>query len=88
MGIRFINLEVFCLTGCSVSGPTIEVFGQPAGANLTVTSRPMTVVTGQPCTAGPAAPHPPSHPQSMQVPHTDGRWAISITACDDELTKP
>eukprot|EP00064_Thunnus_orientalis_P009054 superscaffoldBa00001124_g9077 len=34
--------------GCSVSEPTIEVFGQPAGANLTVTSSPMTDVTGQP----------------------------------------
>ncbi len=65
----------------------MEVFGQPAAANLTVISSPMTVVTGQRYTAGPAAPHPPSHPHNMQIPHTDVRWAISITVCDDELTK-
>uniref|UniRef100_A0A8C2ZNQ7 Transcription factor IIIA n=1 Tax=Cyclopterus lumpus TaxID=8103 RepID=A0A8C2ZNQ7_CYCLU len=32
-----------CPAGCSVSGPTMEVFGQPAAANLTVTSIPMTI---------------------------------------------
>ncbi|XP_059214213.1 zinc finger protein GLIS3 [Centropristis striata] len=55
--------------GCSVSGPTMEVFGQPVAANLTVTSSPMTVVTGQRYTAQ----HPPSHPHSVQIPHTDAR---------------
>lgn len=83
-----MNFEALCPAGCSVSEPTIEVFGHPAGANLTVTSSPMTVVTGQPYTAGPAAPHPPSHPHCGQVPHTDARWAIPITVCNDELTKP
>ncbi|XP_070781138.1 zinc finger protein GLIS3 [Enoplosus armatus] len=61
----------------SVSGPTMEVFGQPAAANLTVTSSPMTVVTGQRYTAGPAAAHPPSHPHSVQIPHTDARSILS-----------
>ncbi|XP_039636088.1 zinc finger protein GLIS3 isoform X1 [Perca fluviatilis] len=59
--------------GCSVSGPTMEVFGQPATANLTVTSSPVTLVKGQRCTAGPSAQHPPSHPHSVQIPHTDAR---------------
>ncbi|XP_029301387.1 zinc finger protein GLIS3 [Cottoperca gobio] len=58
--------------GCPVSGPTMEVFGQPAAANLTVTSSPMTL-TGHRYTAGPAAQHPPSHPHSVQMPHTDAR---------------
>ncbi|KAK5852071.1 hypothetical protein PBY51_023575 [Eleginops maclovinus] len=58
--------------GCSVSGPTMEVFGQPAAANLTVTSSPMTL-TGHRYTAGPAAQHPPSLPHSVQIPHTDAR---------------
>lgn len=70
-----------------MSGPTMEVFGQLA-ASLTVTSSPLTVVTGQQYTAWPAAPHLPSHPHSMQISHTDARWAISITVCSDELTKP
>jgi len=84
-----VNL-IFCLcpAGCSVSGPTMEVFGQPAAANLTVTSIPMTIATGQRCTARPAAHQPPTHPHSVQIPHTDARWAISIKVCDDELTKP
>ncbi|KAJ4926095.1 hypothetical protein JOQ06_008278 [Pogonophryne albipinna] len=55
--------------GCSVSGP-MEVFGQPAAANLTVTSSPMTL-TGHRYTAGPEAQHPPSLPHSVQIPHTD-----------------
>ncbi|XP_034403208.1 zinc finger protein GLIS3 [Cyclopterus lumpus] len=59
--------------GCSVSGPTMEVFGQPAAANLTVTSIPMTIVTGQRYTARPAAQQPPTHPHSVQIPHTDAR---------------
>ncbi|XP_032395251.1 zinc finger protein GLIS3 isoform X4 [Etheostoma spectabile] len=59
--------------GCSVSGPTMEVFGQPATANLTVASSPVTLVKGQRCTAGPSAQHPPSHPHSVQIPHTDAR---------------
>ncbi|XP_045922154.1 zinc finger protein GLIS3 isoform X3 [Micropterus dolomieu] len=63
--------------GCSVYGPTMEVFGQPAAANLTVTSSPMTVVKGQRFTAGPAEPHPPSHPHSVQNPHTDARSLLS-----------
>lgn len=71
-----------------MSRPNIEVFGQPAGVNMTVRSSPLTVVTGHPYTAGPAVPHPPSHPHSVQVPHTDARWATSITLCDAELTLP
>ncbi|XP_076614423.1 zinc finger protein GLIS3 isoform X2 [Chaetodon auriga] len=63
--------------GCSVSGPTMEVFGQAAAANLTVTSSPMTVVTGQQYAAGPAAPLPPSHPHSVPIPHTDARSLLS-----------
>ncbi|XP_068430621.1 zinc finger protein GLIS3 [Clinocottus analis] len=59
--------------GCSVSGPTMEVFGQPAAANLTVTSSPMPIVTGQRYTPRPAAPQPPTHPHSVQIPHTDAR---------------
>lgn len=85
--ISFVKLRVYCLlnsglcpAGCSVSGPTMEVFGQPAASNLTVTSSPMSVVTGQRYLAGPAAPPPPSHPHSVQVPHADARWAISMTA--------
>ncbi|XP_010785502.1 zinc finger protein GLIS3 isoform X2 [Notothenia coriiceps] len=61
--------------GCSVSGP-MEVFGQPAAANLTVTSSPMTL-TGHRYTAGPGAQHPPSLPHSVQIPHTDARSAQS-----------
>ncbi|XP_034752746.1 zinc finger protein GLIS3 isoform X6 [Etheostoma cragini] len=59
--------------GCSVSGPTMEVFGQPATANLTVASSPVTLVRGQRCTAGLSAQHPPSHPHSVPIPHTDAR---------------
>ncbi|KAK9532399.1 hypothetical protein VZT92_009781 [Zoarces viviparus] len=58
---------------CSVSGPTMEVFGQPAAANPTVASSPVTVVTGRRSTARPAAPQPPTHPHSVQIPHTDAR---------------
>ncbi len=72
-----------------MSGPAMEVFGQPAAANsLTVTSSPMTGATDQQFTAGPVALLPPSHPHSVQIPHTDARWAISVTVCDDEITKP
>ncbi|XP_054468580.1 zinc finger protein GLIS3 [Anoplopoma fimbria] len=59
--------------GCSASGPTMEVFGQRAAANLTVTSNPVTVVTGQRYTARPAAPQLPTHPHSVQIPHSDAR---------------
>ena len=74
-------MDILFIAGCSVSGPIMEVFGQPAAANLTVTSSPMTIVAGQ----RHAAQHPPLH---QQIPHTDARWAISITVCDDALTKP
>lgn len=87
MDMLFIYFLGLCPAGCSVSGPSMEVYGQPAAANLTVTSSPVTLVTGQRYTAGPAAPQPPSHPHSVQIPHTDARWAISITVCDDELIK-
>ncbi|XP_040915192.1 zinc finger protein GLIS3 [Toxotes jaculatrix] len=63
--------------GCPVSGPTMEVFGQPAAATLTVTSSPMTVAAGQPYTAGTAAPHPPSNFHSVTIPHTDARSLLS-----------
>ncbi|KAG7224039.1 hypothetical protein INR49_015296 [Caranx melampygus] len=65
--------------GCSASGPTMEVFGQPAAANLTVTSGHKTVAADQPYTAGPAAPHPPSHPNSVTIPHTDARESLAST---------
>ncbi|KAL6096893.1 glis3 [Pungitius sinensis] len=58
---------------CSGSGATMEVFGQPAAANLTVTSIPLTIVTGQQRTARPAAQQPPTHPHSVQIPHSDAR---------------
>ncbi|XP_008286009.1 zinc finger protein GLIS3 [Stegastes partitus] len=60
---------------CPVSGPAMDVFGQAAAVNLTVTSSPMAVVTGQRYTAGPAAPHPQSH--SVPIPHTDARSVLS-----------
>lgn len=83
MDIHYINSILgLCPAGFSVSEPTMEVLGQPAAANLT--SSPLTVVTGQQYTGGPA----PSHPHSVQIPHTDARWAISIIVCDDELSKP
>lgn len=74
--------------GCPMSGPTMEVFGQPAAADGMGTSSSMTVAADQHYTAGPTAPHPPSHTLGAQIPHTDARWAISITVCNDELTKP
>ncbi|XP_034566138.1 zinc finger protein GLIS3 isoform X2 [Notolabrus celidotus] len=63
--------------GCSVSHPAMEVFGQPAAPNLTVTSSPMTVAPVQRYTAGPAVPHPPSHPHGVQIPHTEARLLLS-----------
>ncbi|XP_023275268.1 zinc finger protein GLIS3-like isoform X2 [Seriola lalandi dorsalis] len=63
--------------GCPASGPAMEVFGQPAAANLTVISSPVTIVTGQPYPVGPAAPHPPSHLHSVTIPHTDARSLLS-----------
>ncbi|AWP15283.1 putative zinc finger protein GLIS3 [Scophthalmus maximus] len=64
--------------GCPVSRPTMEVFGQPAAAYLTVTSSPMTVVTGQTYTAGLAVPPPPpSHLHGVNIPHTDARSLLS-----------
>lgn len=54
----------------------MQVFGQPAVANLTVTSSPVTVVTGLPYMA---ASHPPSNSHSIPVAHTDTRWVISAT---------
>ena len=53
----------------------MEVFGQAAAANLTVTSVK-------------SHPFPPPSLHGVTVPHTDARWAISITVYDDELTKP
>ncbi|KAM8827441.1 zinc finger protein GLIS3 [Spinachia spinachia] len=47
------------------SAPTMEVFGRPAAANLTVTS--------QRRTARPAAQQPPTHPHTVQIPHADAR---------------
>lgn len=62
-----------------VSGPAMEVFGQPAAANLTVSSSAVTVASGQPHIAEPAAPHPPSNSHIVSIPHTDARWVISVT---------
>ncbi|KAM9734579.1 zinc finger protein GLIS3 isoform 2-T2 [Menidia menidia] len=51
------------------SGSTLDVSGQAAAANLKVTSSPMSVVTGQPYTAGLHLPS--SH--TVQMPHTEVR---------------
>ncbi|KAM4634661.1 zinc finger protein GLIS3 isoform 2-T2 [Polymixia lowei] len=71
--------------GQSVSGPTMEVSGQPAGANLRVTSSPMIVqslgpnslVTSKAYAPGAAAPQPPAHPQGVLVPYTEARSLLS-----------
>ncbi|XP_076019680.1 zinc finger protein GLIS3 [Genypterus blacodes] len=57
--------------GCSVSGP-MEVLGQPTGANLTVTSCPITVEKLGPV-SGPAV----AHPQNALVPYTEARSLLS-----------
>lgn len=62
-----------CPADCSLSGPTMDVFGQAAAVNVTVTSSPMALVKGQPYTAGPAVPHPPPQSHSVPVPHSDTR---------------
>uniref|UniRef100_A0A4W5Q7U3 GLIS family zinc finger 3 n=1 Tax=Hucho hucho TaxID=62062 RepID=A0A4W5Q7U3_9TELE len=69
-----VNLS---LPGYSVSGPSMQVLGQPAGANLWVTSSPMVV---QSYTSGPLVPHAPQDPQPPQglmVPYTDARSLLS-----------
>ncbi|XP_041742116.1 zinc finger protein GLIS3 [Coregonus clupeaformis] len=70
--------------GYSVSGPSMQVLGQQAGANLWVTSSPMVVqslgpvspVTGQAYTSEPLVPHP-QPPQGLVVPYTDARSLLS-----------
>nr|XP_014264451.2 zinc finger protein GLIS3 isoform X3 [Maylandia zebra] len=62
---------------CSLSGPTMDVFGQAAAVNVTVTSSPMALVKGQPYTAGPAVPHPPLQSHSVPVPYSDTRSLLS-----------
>lgn len=62
----------------------MQVFGQPAGANLTVTCNPLTLSSGQPYTA---ALHPPPYAPGVPVPHTDARWATTITLHSDNLAK-
>lgn len=47
----------------------MDVFGQAAAVNVTVTSSPVTAVKDQPYTAGPAVPQ--AH--SVPVPHSDTR---------------
>ncbi|XP_075311778.1 zinc finger protein GLIS3 [Odontesthes bonariensis] len=51
---------------------SLDVFGQAAAANLTVTSSPMSVVTGQPYTAGPASLQPPSS-HTVPILHAEVR---------------
>ncbi|KAM3874276.1 zinc finger protein GLIS3 [Diretmus argenteus] len=73
------------IKGRCVSEPTMEVFGQPTGANLRVTSNPMVVqgpgpvalVAGQAYTPDPAASLPPPHPQNVLVSYTDARSLLS-----------
>lgn len=62
----------------------MQVFGQPASANLTVSSGPVPMDTGRQYTVGP----PPWYPQSTQVPHADARWVMSVTVGTNEPTKP
>ncbi|XP_035762921.1 zinc finger protein GLIS3 [Neolamprologus brichardi] len=62
---------------CSLSGPTMDVFGQTAAVNVTVTSSPIALVKGQPYTAGPAVPHLPPQSHSVPVPHSDTRSLLS-----------
>lgn len=82
-----VNLS---LPGYSVSGPSMQVLGQPASANLWVTSSPMVVqslgpvspVSAQAYTSGPLVPHAPQDPQPPQglmVPYTDARWVNLCT---------
>ncbi|XP_075900963.1 zinc finger protein GLIS3 isoform X3 [Nelusetta ayraudi] len=52
------------LQGCSTSGSTMTVFGQPVTAHLTVTSSPVTVFASRQFHAG---------PQSHPIPYTDVR---------------
>ncbi|XP_021458443.2 zinc finger protein GLIS3 [Oncorhynchus mykiss] len=74
--------------GYSVSGPSMQVLGQPAGANLWVTSSPMVVqslgpvspVSAQAYTSAPLVPHAPQDsqpPQGLMVPYTDARSLLS-----------
>ncbi|XP_041667460.1 zinc finger protein GLIS3 isoform X2 [Cheilinus undulatus] len=60
--------------GCSTFRHSMEVFGQPAAPNLTVTSSPMSVAPLHQYTA---APHPPSHPHGVQIPHIEARSLLS-----------
>lgn len=62
----------------------MQVFGHPASSNLTVTSSPLAVHAGRQQAAGP----PPSYPQSVQIPHADARWAISVPVGDMAPTEP
>ncbi|XP_017291226.1 zinc finger protein GLIS3 [Kryptolebias marmoratus] len=57
----------------AVSGSTLDVCGQAAGVNLTVTSSSVGVHPSQPY---PAVPQPPSCP-GMPAPHTDARSLLS-----------
>ncbi|XP_065822056.1 zinc finger protein GLIS3 [Labrus bergylta] len=58
--------------GCSMSRPSMEVFGQPAAANLTVTSSSLSVAPLQRYTAD-----LPSHPHGAQIPITEARSLLS-----------
>nr|XP_023869089.1 zinc finger protein GLIS3-like isoform X2 [Salvelinus alpinus] len=71
-------------SGYFVSGPSMQVLGQQAGANLWVTCSPMVVqslcpvspVTSQAYTSGPLVPHH-QPPQGLVVPYTDARSLLS-----------
>ncbi|KAM6986107.1 zinc finger protein GLIS3 [Aplochiton taeniatus] len=66
-------------------GPSMQVFGQPVGANLRVTSCPMSVQSlgpvsvgaGQPYVSGCVIPHPPAASQCLTGPCTDARSLLS-----------
>ncbi|XP_041825378.1 zinc finger protein GLIS3 isoform X2 [Melanotaenia boesemani] len=61
---------------CTVSGSSLDVFGQAAPGNLIVTSSPMSIASLQHSTAGPTVPQ---HESSLcgPVPHTETRSLLS-----------
>uniref|UniRef100_A0A8C6TXL6 GLIS family zinc finger 3 n=1 Tax=Neogobius melanostomus TaxID=47308 RepID=A0A8C6TXL6_9GOBI len=63
----------FALAGFFVAKPSMQVFGQPAGANRTAACNPLPLISGQACTA----PHPPPYPLGAAAPHSDARSLFS-----------
>lgn len=65
-----------CPAGCPGPEPIMQVLGQPASSNITVSSSPLSVHAGSQSTAGP----PPSY-------HADARWDISVAPNPPEKLK-